>query len=193
MEIPGVLYFIHPAHPPASCVRKGNILLIDENERGERGRLALLDFGLMAEIGVNEREGMVRENNVVISNRLRGVVSLARKAWLHLGGGDLVSSPPPPNEISAGAWASFVYSISCFFLGNRKKDLLMIHDKNRYIVKEKYSMRSKHADPLLFLLPPFTISFHVWYDEYSFICAYWHAVIGERSDPHREPGLQIAH
>ena len=29
--------------------------------RAERGRLALLDFGLMAEIGVKEREGMVSE------------------------------------------------------------------------------------------------------------------------------------
>lgn len=35
-------------------------MLIDESMQAERGRLALLDFGLMAELGVREREGMVR-------------------------------------------------------------------------------------------------------------------------------------
>ncbi|CAM9689764.1 unnamed protein product [Scytosiphon promiscuus] len=37
----------------------GNMLLIDESMREERGRLALLDYGLMAELGAREREGMV--------------------------------------------------------------------------------------------------------------------------------------
>eukprot|EP00903_Cladosiphon_okamuranus_P007787 g7536.t1 len=37
----------------------GNMLLVDESSRGERGRLALLDYGLMAELGSKEREGMV--------------------------------------------------------------------------------------------------------------------------------------
>lgn len=37
----------------------GNMLLIDESMRAERGKLALLDFGLMAELGAREREGMV--------------------------------------------------------------------------------------------------------------------------------------
>ncbi|CAB1109481.1 unnamed protein product [Ectocarpus sp. CCAP 1310/34] len=37
----------------------GNMLLVDESMRDERGRLALLDYGLMAELGSKEREGMV--------------------------------------------------------------------------------------------------------------------------------------
>lgn len=37
------------------------MLLVDESSRGERGRLALLDYGLMAELGSKEREGMVRK------------------------------------------------------------------------------------------------------------------------------------
>ncbi|CAN0184444.1 unnamed protein product, partial [Ectocarpus sp. 4 AP-2014] len=40
----------------------GNMLLVDESMRDERGRLALLDYGLMAELGSKEREGMVREH-----------------------------------------------------------------------------------------------------------------------------------
>ncbi|CAM9697286.1 unnamed protein product, partial [Ectocarpus fasciculatus] len=40
----------------------GNMLLVDESMRDERGRLALLDYGLMAELGAKEREGMVREH-----------------------------------------------------------------------------------------------------------------------------------
>lgn len=37
----------------------GNMLLVDESMRDTKGRLALLDFGLMAELGTKEREGMV--------------------------------------------------------------------------------------------------------------------------------------
>lgn len=40
------------------------MLLIDESMRDERGRLALLDYGLMAELGAKEREGMVRTNTL---------------------------------------------------------------------------------------------------------------------------------
>ncbi|CBJ32495.1 Predicted unusual protein kinase (ISS) [Ectocarpus siliculosus] len=40
----------------------GNMLLVDESMRDERGRLALLDYGLMAELGSKEREGMVRDH-----------------------------------------------------------------------------------------------------------------------------------
>ena len=37
------------------------MLLVDESMRAERGKLALLDFGLMAELGAREREGMVSD------------------------------------------------------------------------------------------------------------------------------------
>lgn len=37
------------------------MLIVDESDRAERGRLALLDFGLVAELGAREREGMVRQ------------------------------------------------------------------------------------------------------------------------------------
>lgn len=42
------------------------MLLVDESTRGERGRLALLDYGLMAELGSKEREGMVRKQQCVV-------------------------------------------------------------------------------------------------------------------------------
>lgn len=37
------------------------MLLVDESMRAGRGKLALLDFGLVAELGAREREGMVRD------------------------------------------------------------------------------------------------------------------------------------